>query len=255
MNLRDLSLLYEQMQIKEHEHTDFVVMPINTTARINRSSYTYVNSSACQQEYIQKLSHLFGIQSHAAQDSSRHKKRKNPGETMTDSDGNNTNQKDGVDNIERTMSMIGRIHDMTREFEEMFVCIKSFIDCKNVELAIENYQNKSKLGKNSFGRHRHVMSIQRNCYAIPIQLLELSSQDSICKIKLSEDRCTIVFASFLYQESFVTADKFLSIFMNVTNMKGVEFKPKKNITDKEMPNTPPKATPQSPTATKTPAKE
>jgi len=187
-------------------------MPPNTTVNVNRVAHPYLDTAKLQEEYTDKMSFLLSLPSTTT---------KAPGEASKRPKTETPAAKPKSDNIERILVFTSNISKICSELQSMMVTINTFCECKDVETLIEQYQSDSLERHKGMAKHRHSLQVQRNSYAIPLQLLKMDSSKTQCEITLSTEVCTVFFAGTLYQESFMKCDGFLDYIMKTTNMRGL----------------------------------
>lgn len=188
-------------------------MPANTIVNVNRATHTYLDTTKLQDEYVNKMSSLLFVPNASAS--------KGAGEANKRQKTEASGQKPKNDNLERIMSFTGNISRICSDMESLMATVNTFCECSDVEALIETYQKESIERHKGIAKHRHSLLVQRNSYAIPLQLLKLGPSKNNCKITLSAEVCTVFFSAALYKDSFMSCDTFLDFIMKTTNMQGL----------------------------------
>ena len=201
-----------QDQIEADNNIKFVVMPANTTVNVNQVMHNYLDTSKLQDEYMDKMSFLLSLPKASTNVSGESSKR-----SKTEA----LSSKPKNDDIKHLLSFVGNVSKICNEMQSMMLTIDTFCECTDVEALIEKFYSDSMERHKGIAKHRHSLQVQRNSYAIPLQLLKLGPSKSQCEITLSTEVCTVFFAPILYQESFLKCDGLLDFIMKTTNMRGL----------------------------------
>jgi len=200
-----------QKQLEGHDNMDLVILPPNTSSIIHRTVHTLIETRIHREDFRKKVQDILSIPGGDNDDAvKRQKKKTNEAKQHVES---------GNDNMARMVCLTSRVKKMTKEIGDMMKMICMFCNCHNVEKKIDEYYKNNSTASKRLKRFKTSLSILQNSYAIPLQLLDLTENTEECKITISKEVSTIFFSSILYQESLISPENILDVFLQTVDIK------------------------------------